>query len=96
MLALPCQATIEYSDGQRDTIVEMIEQLENRHYAKLPYDDKMSSMHLDSYIDKLDGGKMFFLASDVKEFEKYRTIMDDQLAKGQLPFSAISGVGLTE
>jgi carboxyl-terminal processing protease len=84
LLALPVQALIESSDPQRDTIVEMIEQLENRHYAKLPYDDKMSSMHLDSYIDKLDGGKMFFLASDVKEFEKYRTIMDDQLAKGQL------------
>lgn len=77
-------ASIEYTDNQRETIVEMIEQLENRHYAKLEYDDSLSSEHLDNYIESLDGGKMFFLASDVKDFNKYRTVMDDQLEKGKL------------
>jgi carboxyl-terminal processing protease len=77
-------AGIEYTKNQRETIVEMIEQLENRHYAKLEYDDALSSEHLDNYIDSLDGGKMFFLASDLKEFDKYRTVMDDELEKGKL------------
>ncbi len=58
-------AGIDYTDNQRETIVEMVEQLENRHYAKLEYDDSLSSEHLDNYIESLDGGKMFFLASDV-------------------------------
>ena len=83
-LSLPSWALIEYSDSQRETIVEMIEQLEERHYAKLKYDDTLSSQHLDSYIDSLDRGKMFFLAADLAEFEKYRTVMDDQLSKGSL------------
>jgi carboxyl-terminal processing protease len=77
-------ALIEYTDSQRSTMIEMIEQLEERHYAKLEYDDAFSSEHLDKYIEALDGGKMFFLASDLEEFEQYRTVMDEQLPKGNL------------
>lgn len=82
--ALPAAALIEYTDSQRDTIVELVEQLETRHYAKLEYDDTLSSQHLDAYIDSLDGSKMFFLAADIKEFEQYRTVMDDHLPEGNL------------
>lgn len=83
-LSLPSWALIEYSDGQRETIVEMLEQLEERHYAKLEYDDTLSSQHLDAYINGLDRSKMFFTAADIAEFEQYRTVMDDQLPKGKL------------
>ena len=83
-LSVPGWALIEASDAERETIVEMIDQLEQRHYAKHPYDDDMSSAHLDSYIESLDRGKMFFTAADVAEFEKYRTAMDDQLHEGNL------------
>ncbi len=77
-------ALIQHTEDQAETIVEMIEQLEERHYAKLKYNDTLSSQHLDSYIDKLDGRKMFFLAADIAEFEKYRTELDDQSRNGQL------------
>ena len=83
-LSLPSWGLIEYSDGQRQTIIELIDQLEERHYAKLEYDDTLSSQHLDSYIDSLDRGKMYFTAADVAEFEQYRTVMDDQLPEGKL------------
>jgi carboxyl-terminal processing protease len=83
-LSLPSWGLIEYSDSQRETIIEMVEQLEERHYSKLEYDDKLSSQHLDAYIDNLDRGKMFFTAADLAEFEQYRTVMDDQLAEGKL------------
>ena len=59
-LSLPSLAAIEPSEAERTTIVEMIDQLEQRHYAKHRYDDDMSSAHLDSYIESLDRGKMFF------------------------------------
>ncbi|WP_241263128.1 carboxy terminal-processing peptidase [Parahaliea mediterranea] len=81
---LPALALIEYTDEQRETIVEMLEQLEERHYAKLRYDDALSSQHLDNYIDSLDSGKMFFTAADVAEFERYRTSMDNELHRGGL------------
>ena len=83
-LSLPTWATIESSESERETIVEMIGQLEQRHYAKHRYDDEMSSAHLDSYIESLDRGKMFLTAADLAEFEKYRTTMDDQLHEGNL------------
>tara|TARA_R110001592_G_scaffold38609_1_gene127225 strand:- start:63723 stop:65846 length:2124 start_codon:yes stop_codon:yes gene_type:complete len=83
-LAQPSWALIESSETQRETIVEMIDQLEQRHYAKHRYDDELSSQHLDSYIESLDRAKMFFTAADLAEFEKYRTAMDDQLHEGNL------------
>ncbi len=68
VLALPASALIEYTETQQDTVVELIEQLEERQYAKLRYDDELSSQHLDNYIASLDGGKMFFTTADLAEF----------------------------
>lgn len=75
---------MEYTQAQRDTILELVEQLQDRHYAKLAYDDELSSQHLDNYIDSLDSSKMFFLAADVAEFEQYRSTMDDEIKEGKL------------
>ncbi|GAB5449789.1 MAG: carboxy terminal-processing peptidase [Halioglobus sp.] len=82
--SLPAQAAIKYTQEQRETIIELIEHLEKRHYSGKPYNDAMSSQHLDVYIDRLDPGKMFFTAADIEDFEKYRRVMDDDLAKGRL------------
>lgn len=84
LLSLPAMALIEPTRAQSETITEIIEQLEERHYAKLDYDDALSSAHLDSFIDRLDGGKMFFTADDITAFERYRTVMDEALPKGDL------------
>jgi carboxyl-terminal processing protease len=83
-LSLPTWSLIESTDTQHETMIEMIDQLEQRHYAKHRYDDDLSSQHLDSYIDSLDRAKMFFTAADLAEFEKYRTAMDEQLHEGNL------------
>lgn len=83
-LALPAWSLVEYTDDERETIVELVEQLQERHYAKLDYDDELSSLHLDNYVDSLDGGKMFFLNADIVGFEQYRTVMDDEIAEGKL------------
>ncbi len=83
-VTLPAQAAIQYTQEQRETIIELIEHLEKRHYSGKPYNDAMSSQHLDVYIDRLDPGKMFFTAADIEDFEKYRRVMDDDLAKGRL------------
>lgn len=80
----PAWAVIEYTKAQQETIIEMVEQLEERHYAKLSYDDALSAMHLDAYLDNLDRSKMFFTAGDIVEFDQYRNVMDEQLPKGKL------------
>ncbi|MEQ9462996.1 MAG: carboxy terminal-processing peptidase, partial [Haliea sp.] len=83
-VSLPAFSSIGYTDSQRETIVELVEQLEQRHYAKLTYDDQLSSMHLDNYIESLDAGKMFFTSTDLAEFERYRRSMDEELHAGSL------------
>jgi carboxyl-terminal processing protease len=83
-LANPAWSLMEYTDAQRATIVEIVEQLQERHYAKLDYDDELSSQHLDNYIDGLDSSKMFFLQSDIAEFQKYRSVMDDEVQEGKV------------
>ena len=83
-LAAPGEARIDYSKDQAKTAAELIKQLEKRHYAKLEYDDELSSAHLDNYLDKLDPGRMFFSAADIADFEIYRTQMDERLPKGEL------------
>lgn len=54
------------------------------HYKRVPLDDAMSVRILDRFIDSLDGEKMFFLASDIAEFGKYRTALDDAIFDQQL------------
>ena len=83
-VSLPGWALIEYSQEQQNTIIEMVEQLESRHYAKLKYDDVLSSQHLDNYVDRLDHGRLFFSAADIREFERYRSVMDDEAHEGNL------------
>ena len=83
-LASPGEARIDYSKNQQKTAAELIKQLEKRHYAKLEYDDELSSAHLDNYLDKLDPGRMFFSAADIDDFEIYRTQMHERLPKGEL------------
>lgn len=51
--------------------------LNDRHYRRIILNDSLSSAILESYLKELDNNKTYFLASDVKSFEKYRFSIDD-------------------
>lgn len=53
--------------------------VQKSHYEQASVDDDLSSRVLDRYIEALDGGRMYLLASDVEAFEKYRYELDDML-----------------
>jgi len=63
--------------------------LSNYHYRKTKLNDSLSSAIFDKYIDGIDHGRLYFLASDMAEFEKYRYSFDDFLQKRELdvPFN---------
>jgi len=67
------------TEGPQDSnIVRMVSQiLRRQHYLKLPFNDDLSSKFLDRYLDLLDNQHMFFLQSDLAEFEKYRDQLDE-------------------
>lgn len=58
--------------------------LSNYHYRKVPLNDSLSSVMFDKYLSSVDNSKLYLLASDVAEFEKYRYKMDDLLQKNDL------------
>lgn len=93
--ALSCQAdprvNIIVADGdlqpdkQQSVVAKsLVELLENFHYQKVSIDDAFSSIVFDEYLKALDGGKTYFLQSDISDFEKYRLTLDDDLREGDL------------
>lgn len=62
----------------------LVELIENFHYKKVVVDDTFSSLVFDEYLKALDGGKSYFLQSDINDFEKYRLTIDDDVRKGDL------------
>ncbi|MFT4920567.1 MAG: carboxyl-terminal processing protease [Zhongshania aliphaticivorans] len=65
-------------------IRDMVKQLDTRHYVKLALNDDLSAHLLDSFLDDLDPNRQFLLQSDINEFQKYRTSLDNELKKAQL------------
>jgi carboxyl-terminal processing protease len=54
------------------------------HYRRAPLDDHLSSLILDRYLDAIDGGRSYFYASDIAEFERYRYELDDAIKAGDV------------
>lgn len=67
-----------------DAAIELVEQLESKHYASVDIDDGFSSVVFDKYLDALDGSKLYLLASDVQRIARYRYTLDNSLAEGDL------------
>lgn len=63
---------------------EILKYIRYTHYLKPSIDDQLSSKVLDAYISDLDPQRSLFLASDIKEFEFYRFLLDDMLKSGEL------------
>jgi carboxyl-terminal processing protease len=57
-------------------VTEFVQQ---SHYLHAKVDDDLSSQILDRYIESLDNNRMYFLASDIDAFEKYRYKLDDMV-----------------
>ncbi|KXK31963.1 MAG: hypothetical protein UZ12_BCD005000135 [Bacteroidetes bacterium OLB12] len=51
--------------------------LDNNHYRKIKLNDSLSAAILVRYITELDNSKTYFLASDVKSFDRYKYSIDD-------------------
>lgn len=60
--------------------------LEKGHYDPKQIDDAFSEEVFTHYIDALDPLRRYFLESDIKEFESYRTAIDDQIKTSDLSF----------
>lgn len=62
----------------------LVRLMEELHYKNKPLDDTLSATILDEYIRVLDPNKMYFLSTDIADFERWRTQMDDFIRAGDL------------
>lgn len=72
-------------DEQQSVVCKQIASLiANYNYKKVPLNDSVSTIIYDRYIKSLDENHSYFLASDIKDFEKYKTVLDDDIKAGNL------------
>ena len=72
------------ASAQSDTLKEIIEVIEDRHYASRRYDDGLSAQHFTAYLDALDPQRMFFDADDIDLFSQWRLALDNAGRAGNL------------
>ncbi len=60
--------------------------IEKGHYNPAKIDDTFSKGIYKDYIEALDPSKRFFLQSDIAEFSKFETLLDDELLNKDLTF----------
>jgi carboxyl-terminal processing protease len=79
---------LSVSDPEKDkTLIELLTfVLEKGHYDPAVIDDSFSKQVYAEYINSLDPSKRFLLQSDIDEFAKYETRIDDAIRNKDLTF----------
>ncbi len=78
--------TFENSDKDKLLVQLITYVLEQGHFNPKNMDDNFSEGVFNDYLEQLDPFKRYFYASDIKEFEKYKYEIDDQLMEYDLSF----------
>jgi carboxyl-terminal processing protease len=83
--AVPAATTSLAPTEQENYVARRVADIVAReHYRRAPLDDHLSSLILDRYLDAIDGGRSYFYASDIAEFERYRYELDDAIKAGDV------------
>tara|TARA_R110002096_G_scaffold41546_5_gene112283 strand:- start:3260 stop:5410 length:2151 start_codon:yes stop_codon:yes gene_type:complete len=64
--------------------------LENAHFDPIDLNDDFSAELFKDYIETMDPVKRYFYEDDIKDFEKYRLNIDDQLKASDITFFNIT------
>jgi carboxyl-terminal processing protease len=78
----------EKSDPEKDkALLQLITfVIEKGHFDPKSIDDNFSKSLYKNYIEGLDPSKRLFMQSDIDEFSKYETLLDDQILSKDLSF----------
>ena len=75
---------IEPDEQQAIVCKEVTEMITNYNYKKIKLNDSISTVIYNRYLKALDENHNYLLASDVKDFDQYKTQLDDDLQNGEL------------
>ena len=68
--------------------------LEKGHYSPIEMNDDFSKKVYAKYLDNIDPTKRFFIQSDIDEFQKYETSIDDMIKNKDLTFFNLTNARL--
>ena len=76
------------SDPEKEKVLlEIVKYVvEKGHYNSIDLDDNFSVKIFDDFISKLDPQKRFFTANDIRQLNRYKYKIDDQIKNYQLEF----------
>ena len=76
------------SDPEKEKVLlEIVKYVVERgHYSSIQIDDDLSLKIYDDFINKLDPQKRFFTLSDIKELDRFKYKIDDQIKAYDLDF----------
>ncbi|WP_342646189.1 carboxy terminal-processing peptidase [Mucilaginibacter sp. CSA2-8R] len=94
--ALACQAStsapgnvdgstnLQPDQVQSQVAKEVASLISSYNYKKVPLNDSLSTVVYNRYIKALDENHNYLLASDIKDFDRFKTAIDDDLKAGNL------------
>ena len=76
------------SDPEKEKVLlEIVKYVVERgHYNSIELDDEFSAKIFDDFISKLDPQKRFFTVNDIRQLNRYKYKIDDQIKNYQLEF----------
>jgi carboxyl-terminal processing protease len=97
--AASCSFTTKtFNDPNKDkTLIELISYvLKNGHYDAKEVDDSFSAEVYAGYLEAIDPLKRYFYASDIEEFQKYESLIDDEIKNSEINFFDLTHSRLEE
>lgn len=80
-MPVPVLAPESYHRPENRYITALLTQY---HYKKPELNDGFSAQVYESYLESLDPAKTYFVASDIRRFDKYKNQLDEALSQGDL------------
>ncbi len=89
-VARPVEAEVAPPDPLHRQVTMLVSRLMRReHLSKRPLDDEISKRALAMYLEMLDPMKLYLLQSDIEEFAKYDTSIDDFVKRGDTQLASV-------
>jgi len=84
--AIKVDGSNDLQPDNRQNIVckEVAELISKYNYKKVDLNDSLSVIIYNRYLKKIDENHNYLLASDIADFDKYKTVLDDDLKSGNL------------
>ncbi len=76
----------EPRSGDETTAKLVCEMVQKYHISQKRIDDDISQRLLNRYVEQLDPQKLYFFEGDIRELERQKTELDDQLRRGEVTF----------